>query len=309
MRQVDPLVSIVIPVYNGSNYLHEAIDSAIGQTYKNVEIIVVNDGSTDGGKTEDIAKSYGDRIRYLKKSNGGVSSALNLGIRKMRGQFFIWLSHDDYLSKNRISSDLELITKKHAKITFSKVIQVNQEKKVLNIRTSDYPKEIKGPKQILDNSGVSFCSMTIEKSCLDKIGKFDLSNKTTQDVQYCLDLSREYIFYKNNRGILYSRLHPNRGTIKLQKQHEKDLKYLGKYIFNHYRLRDFFPYIDLTGKPFDFAEAQSWMGNMFLNFRCHHIANHYFFRSFKTQPLKIKYFLKFLFRAELLQYLYRITSL
>ena len=78
-----PLVSIVIPVYNGSNYMREAIDSALAQTYENVEIIVVNDGSTDDGETDRIARSYGDKIRYFAKDNGGVSSALNKGIKEM----------------------------------------------------------------------------------------------------------------------------------------------------------------------------------------------------------------------------------
>ena len=66
----DPLVSIIIPVYNGQEYIKEAIDSALGQTYKNIEIIVINDGSTD--KTEEIVKQYGNKIRYFKKVNGGI---------------------------------------------------------------------------------------------------------------------------------------------------------------------------------------------------------------------------------------------
>ena len=56
---------------------------------------MVNDGSNDGGKTAWIAKSYGDKIRYIEKENGGVSSALNLGIEAMTGEYFSWLSHDD----------------------------------------------------------------------------------------------------------------------------------------------------------------------------------------------------------------------
>ena len=63
-----PKVSIIIPVYNGEKYVRFAIDSALAQTYKNVEIIVVNDGSTD--KTDEIVRSYGDKIRYIKKENG-----------------------------------------------------------------------------------------------------------------------------------------------------------------------------------------------------------------------------------------------
>jgi glycosyltransferase involved in cell wall biosynthesis len=105
----NPLVSIVIPVYNGENYLAEAINSALAQTYQNIEIIVVNDGSTD--KTEDIAKSYRNKIRYFKKKNGGTSTALNLGIKKMRGKYFSWLSHDDLYYPQKISRAIEELSK------------------------------------------------------------------------------------------------------------------------------------------------------------------------------------------------------
>lgn len=99
---MNPKVSIVIPAYKASNYLAEAIDSALAQTYKNTEIIVVNDGSPDDGATERVALSYGDKIRYFRKENGGSSSALNYGIAQMTGEWFSWLSHDDLYEPEKL---------------------------------------------------------------------------------------------------------------------------------------------------------------------------------------------------------------
>ena len=113
MNDFNPLVSIVIPVYNGANFMREAIDSALNQTYKNIEIIVVNDGSTDDGETEKIALSYGDKIRYFKKENGGCASALNFGISKMQGEWFSWLSHDDVYYPEKIQSAIDTIAEKN----------------------------------------------------------------------------------------------------------------------------------------------------------------------------------------------------
>ena len=104
-------VSIIIPVYNGSEYLKDAIDSALNQTYTNIEVIVVNDGSNDDNKTRQLALSYGDKIKYLEKDNGGVSSALNYGIEKMTGEYFSWLSHDDIYENNKIELEIEALEK------------------------------------------------------------------------------------------------------------------------------------------------------------------------------------------------------
>ncbi len=102
-------VSIIIPVYNGFNYLSNAIDSILRQTYDAIEIIVVNDGSDDNGKTERVARSYGNKIKYYEKDNGGTASALNYGIRQMQGNYFAWLSHDDFFMPEKIETQLAMI--------------------------------------------------------------------------------------------------------------------------------------------------------------------------------------------------------
>ena len=112
MENFNPLVSIVIPAYNASNYIKEALDCALNQTYKNIEIVVVNDGSTDNGETEEICLSYGDKIRYYKKENGGCASALNYAIKQAKGEYISWLSHDDLYFNNKIEYQVDLIKQK-----------------------------------------------------------------------------------------------------------------------------------------------------------------------------------------------------
>ena len=100
-------VTIVIPVYNGEKYIVEAINSAKTQTWNEIEIIVVNDGSTDN--THEICKQI-EGITYLIKPNGGTASALNCGIRASHGRWIHWLSADDVLYPTAIADMLEVIS-------------------------------------------------------------------------------------------------------------------------------------------------------------------------------------------------------
>lgn len=109
MNRYEPKVSIVIPAYNAANYLSQAIDSALAQTYQNIEIIVVNDGSPDNGQTESVARSYGEKIIYFEKENGGSSSALNTGIKNMSGDWFSWLSHDDLYYPDKLQEEIDAL--------------------------------------------------------------------------------------------------------------------------------------------------------------------------------------------------------
>ncbi len=295
----NPKVSIVIPVYNGSNYLREAIDSALAQTYKNVEVIVVNDGSDDGGKTEAIAKSYGYKIRYFYKENGGVSTALNLGIQKMTGEYFSWLSHDDMFSKNRIEEDIRvLISNKDAKITFCKIAKIDKYGKI--IKESEHPpniqkfykvyntlKKVTNPREALKIGGVDFCSMTTHRICFNEVGYFNDANRTMQDVEMSLLLSRKYTYFHNENAYVYKREHENMGTITLKEQHKKDQQVLMKYLHNNFSIKDFFPGIEHESKE-QLIEAWTWMGNLYGGFGANQYADECYKKAFSLFSLERK---------------------
>ena len=99
----EPLVSIVIPCYNVKEYLEDAVESVVRQTYSNIEIILVNDGSSDG--TSELCDVYARKYKnicVIHKENGGLSSARNAGMQEARGEFIYFLDSDDYIKENMV---------------------------------------------------------------------------------------------------------------------------------------------------------------------------------------------------------------
>lgn len=115
-------ISIVIPVYNTEKYIERCIESVLQQKYENKEIIVVNDGSTD--KTEEKINKYKEQIKYIKKANGGLSDARNVGIANATGKYIMFIDSDDYIEEDLLSKlkpyidkDIEMIKYKARKVT------------------------------------------------------------------------------------------------------------------------------------------------------------------------------------------------
>ena len=114
------LVTIIIPVYNGQEWLNRCLDSVINQTYKNLEIIVVNDGSFDSSqKIIDEYKNKDNRIISLIKENGGLSSARNFGLNVFKGDYVYFLDCDDYLYETSIEYLLGVLKKYDVDIVYS----------------------------------------------------------------------------------------------------------------------------------------------------------------------------------------------
>ena len=102
-------VSIVIPAYNAEPCLLETLESALSQTYPAHEILVIDDGSKD--RTEEIARSFGDRVRYIKQQNQGIAGARNTGIREATGDWIAFLDHDDLFLPEKIEREVAELEK------------------------------------------------------------------------------------------------------------------------------------------------------------------------------------------------------
>ncbi len=238
-KNFNPLVSIIIPVYNGSNYLKLAIEAALNQTYKNIEVIVVNDGSKDDNKSEDIAKKYGNKIRYYYKENGGVSSALNYGIKKMKGEYFAWLSHDDYIEKCHIEKLVELISiEGNEKVIPFSSFKIIDEKGNLDVPQTvdaqlfcmDYKMSVLKNYYSLLQGEINGGSVLIPKEAFDKHGLFNEKLRIAQERDMWSRLIQEYHFINVPYDTASVRIHSNQVTntssIVMDETNEKSLEIL-----------------------------------------------------------------------------------
>src|SRR5512143_3730544 len=103
----EPLVSVVMPVYNGARYLRQALESALAQTYRPLEIVVVDDGSTD--ETPAILAEFGTRIRALRQPNSGSAAARNAALDAARGELIAFLDADDLWLPQKLAVQVEYL--------------------------------------------------------------------------------------------------------------------------------------------------------------------------------------------------------
>ena len=154
-------ISVIVPVYNVEKYISKCLDSILNQTYKNIEIIIVNDGSTDksGLICDEYAKKY-DNIKVFHKKNGGVSSARNLGIDNSSGKYIAFVDPDDYIDENMY------------KILHEKLLQSKSD---ISIASFSYIKEDKIIDEDNSKVEIKFTKEEVLDGYFNKIKPFDLS--------------------------------------------------------------------------------------------------------------------------------------
>ncbi len=200
-----PLVSVVIATYNMARYLPLALRSALDQTYRNVEILVIDDGSQDDTR-EVIAPFLGDRrLRYLVQENQGPAAARNRGVREAQGQFIAILDADDIWTREKLEQQIPLFLRSAAiGVVYSRISYIDETGKELRIADNElFRGHVSGP--LLVRNFIGFGTIVVRKECFDRLGGFDESIRMSEDYDLLLRFSTQYEFDYVDRPLLYYR--------------------------------------------------------------------------------------------------------
>lgn len=166
-----------------------------------------------GGATRDIALSYGAGIKYFEKDNGGVASALNYGIKMMKGDYFSWLSHDDVYYPKKIEKQIFFLKDNPADtILYGDYEYINESSEIIGIVRNNPVKPEKFRYSLLFSHPIHGCTSLIPRACFINDGVFNNNLKTTQDYDYWFRLSNKYKFIHMSEILIKSRIHMEQGS-------------------------------------------------------------------------------------------------
>lgn len=218
-----PKVTVIIPSYNCEAYIAETIDSILNQTFRDIELIVVDDGSTD--RTQEIVESFGAPVRLIRQTNARVCAARNRGIREAKGEFICLMDHDDYWYPEKLARQLEEFEKHpEAGAVFSTFIRWHRDGSgnfplpESYDRTSfpdDIDPEFSGwiYHQFLIDCWMLTSSAMFRKEVFEKCGVFDEALPYSEDWELWFRISREYPMMQLRRPTTLYRQHPLQGNL------------------------------------------------------------------------------------------------
>jgi len=261
-----PLVSVIIPVYNGASYLREAIESVLSQTLNDYELIIVDDGSTDD--TPAIAQAYGTRIKYVRQDNRGAAAAFNHGIRLSSGRYISWLSHDDAFVETKLEMQLDAIgLSANLAVCYTDIQLIDTHGAV--IRDWELPEH--GPEQALRHivtaRGIRAAaySLLYDRRCLDVVGMYDESRRYTQDADMLLRLARRFPLVHVPRKLVKVREHPDRGVRASAMHWEREAVSFYREWLERLGLEELFPELAGGADGLERAKARKWLGDAFVH--------------------------------------------
>jgi len=289
-------VSIILPTFNRATTIKKSIDSVLNQTYKNFELIIIDDGSTDN--TRDLVKQYKDkRIKYIHyKENKGASYARNLGIKKAKYDLIAFQDSDDKWTKYMLRKLVNSIKDNEStNVVYTDMLRVkkNGEKiywhspdvvkgKIINEENNDY--------QV---ANIGLITILSKKFCIEKIGGFDIELKKFIDLDFFIRLAKEYkmyhikeplALYYENEGISTNYYNGYKAREYLLKKYTKYFKKNRKFIADqNYKICFFLLKAGLYSKARSYCKKAVNYNNFNIKFRLVNLLLKYFpglFRKF-----------------------------
>lgn len=201
----DGLVSIVIPCFNQSHFLKDAIESIQHQTYQNFEIIVVNDGSTD--ETSFVAKSFANVI-LLEQSNQGLATSRNNGLKKCRGEFVVFLDSDDTLLPNALEIGVNSLKSNPNCVFVSGLCQLVDENGEPRFTIQPTPFSDDFYESLLRSNFIwSPSNVLYRRDLFEKISPFDANLNPTADYELYLRIARQFPVFHHSQIVTNYRQH------------------------------------------------------------------------------------------------------
>jgi glycosyltransferase involved in cell wall biosynthesis len=196
MINLKPTISVIIPTYNRGDLIEKSIRSVLNQSYGDLELIVVDDGSTD--KTEEVVKAIDDsRVIFIKnKNNKGGAAARNIGIKVAKGDFIGFQDDDDEWLPKKLEKQIKILQKSSSDVgvVYTGFWRVKENKYIYIPLKSKEVKEGDIHKSLLEGSFVSTQTMLLRKECFKTTGLFDENLPRLQDWELAIRLSKNYLF-------------------------------------------------------------------------------------------------------------------
>ncbi len=224
------LVSVVTATYNMGKYLPFAIESALNQTYSNIEVIVIDDGSNDN--TGKIMEPYkkDPRVRYIYQKNQGQAKAKNRGIRESRGAFVAFLDADDVWKPDKLEKQLNLFAQSEKiGVVYSDVEYIDENGNIIQQEPYKQYHSGKVTNQLFIDNFVNFSSAVVRKECFDQFGGFDETLPMSIDWDLWLRISTKYEFAFLNEKAFYYRIWPGQMSHNYEKRYQCILRIMEKF--------------------------------------------------------------------------------
>lgn len=222
-----PEVSVIIPTYNSAHYLMQAVESVLSQTFRDLEILVIDDGSTD--ETEVVMRQYGAPVRYIRQRNSGVSAARNRGIAESRGRYIAFLDADDTWYPHKLERQLAALDKHRGyQLCYSAFTLATAD--LTPIRVVQSRRFGGAVEDLLLRGNVvgSICSVLCKRSLFKVVGDFDPSLSQCADWDMWLRLATQTEFLYMDEPLVTYRQHDSNMSRKVSLLEHDSLRLLEK---------------------------------------------------------------------------------